>query len=83
MKGGGIYEFVDVSELADNDAAAEYIDPLTGKPFTAKSVAEDSDHGDDYYEAVDTTSVGIVLAAGQTVFGRFTSVTSPVSNRSS
>ena len=81
VKGGGIYEFVDVSELADNDAAAEYIDPLTGKPFASKDVAEDSDHGDDYYEAVDTTSVGIVLAAGQTVFGRFTSVTSAAASK--
>ena len=74
---------MDVSELADNDAAAEYIDPLTGKPFASKDVAEDSDHGDDYYEAVDTTSVGIVLAAGQTVFGRFASVTSAAASKGS
>ena len=72
---------MDVSELDDDDAAAGYIDPLTGKPFTAKSVAEDSDHGDDYYEAVDTTTVVILLAAGQTVFGRFTSVIAAASNK--
>lgn len=75
VTGGGRFEHVDVSELADNAAAAKYIDPLTGAPFTAKSVAEDADHGDGYYEKIPSEVSVITLAAGQTVYGAFTSVT--------
>tara|TARA_R100001163_G_scaffold15800_2_gene14302 strand:- start:996 stop:1370 length:375 start_codon:yes stop_codon:yes gene_type:complete len=75
VKGGGRFEYVDVSALADNAAAAKYIDPLTGAAFTAKSVAEDSDHGDGFYEKIPTEATTITLAAGQTVYGNFTSVT--------
>ena len=75
VTGGGRFEFVDVSELADNAAAAKYIDPLTGVPFTAKSVAEDGNHGDAFYEKISTEATTITLAAGQTVYGQFASVT--------
>lgn len=75
LNGGGIFEFVDVSALANDAAAAKYIDPLTGEAFTAKSVAEDADHGDGHYEALSDTDVTVTLAAGQAIFGRFTKVT--------
>ena len=75
VTGGGRFEYVDVSALADNAAAAKYIDPLTGAPFTAKSVAEDADHGDGFYEKISTEASTITLAAGQTVYGAFASVT--------
>lgn len=74
VTGGGRFEYVDVSELADNAAAAKYIDPLTGAPFTAKSVAEDSDHGDGFYEKISTEVSTITMAVGQTVYGAFASV---------
>ncbi len=77
VKGGGIFEYVDVSELADDAAAAKYIDPLTGLPFTAKSVAIDADHGDGFYEKIGTEAVTITgVPAGLTVHGRFTEINS-------
>jgi len=75
VTGGGRFEYVDVSELADNAAAAKYIDPLTGLPFIRKSDAEDADHGDGFYEKISTEASTITLAAGQTVYGAFASVT--------
>ena len=74
VKGGGVFEFVDVSELADDAAAALYIDPLTGLPFTAKSVAVDSDHGDGFYEKIGSSAITISLGPNQIVCGRFTEV---------
>ena len=71
---GGVAEFVDVSELADDAAAALYIDPLTGLPFTAKSVAVDSDHGDGFYEKIGSSAITISLGPNQIVCGRFTEV---------
>lgn len=80
LKGGGIFEFVDVSELANDDAAAKYIDPLTGLPFASKAIANDASHGDNYYEAISSHVVSVALVAGQTLFGRFTSIQGPDSN---
>ena len=74
VKGGGVFEFVDVSELADDAAAALYIDPLTGLPFTAKSVAVDSDHGAGFYEKIGSSAITISLGPNQIVCGRFTEV---------
>ena len=74
VKGGGVFEFVDVSELADDAAAALYIDPLTGVPFTLKSVAVDSDHGDGFYEKIGSSAITISLGPNQIVCGRFTEV---------
>ena len=65
VKGGGVFEFVDVSELADDAAAALYIDPLTGVPFTLKSVAVDSDHGDGFYEKIGSSAITISLGPNQ------------------
>ncbi len=77
VKGGGIFEHVDVSELTNDAAAAKYIDPLTGLPFTEKSVAEDADHGDGFYEKIGTEAVTISgVPAGMTVHGRFTEIDS-------
>ena len=83
VQGGGRFEYVDVSALADNAAAAKYIDPLTGAPFTAKSVAEDADHGDGFYEKISTEKTTIALAVGQTVYGDFTVVSTPASSQAS
>lgn len=74
VTGGGRFEYVDVSALADNAAAAKYIDPLTGAAFTAKSVAEDADHGDGFYEKIPSEVTTITMAVSQTVYGSFTSV---------
>ena len=83
VQGGNRFEHVDVSGLADDAAAAKYIDPLTGAPFTAKSVAEDADHGDGFYEKISSEKTTIALALGQTVYGDFTAVSTPASSAAS
>jgi hypothetical protein len=67
LKGGGIFKYLGAS--SSNPAATGFIDPSTGEAFAANNNAAG------HYEALPATSVQIDLAAGQTVFGRFTSVT--------
>jgi len=81
LKGGGIFEYIDVSGFSNNAAAAKYIDPLTGLPFTAKSVAIDSDHGDGFYEAISTQGVTFTIPSGATIYGRFTEIDSGGSDK--
>ena len=71
LKGGGI--FVQKAAVADgdNNPNTGFINPTTGKAF----VAADNPFAAGHYEALPTTSVQVDLAAGQTVFGRFSSVT--------
>lgn len=73
LKGGGIFKYLGASSTSP--AATGFIDPSTGKAFAANNNAAG------HYEALPATSVQIVLAAGQTVFGRFTSVTSAAANK--
>jgi hypothetical protein len=70
LKGGGI--FVHKAAVADgtDNTNTGFINPETGVAF----VAGDNPFAAGQYEALPSTSVDIVLAAGQTVFGRFTSV---------
>lgn len=71
LKGGGIFKYLGASSTSP--AATGFIDPSTGEAFRA------NDNAAGHYEALPSTSVDIVLAAGQTVYGRFTSVTGAAS----
>lgn len=73
LKGGGRFEHVDVSELANDAAAAKFIDPGTGKPFASDDDAEAA--GDGGYEKISSEGSAIALSAGQTLYGRFSSIT--------
>ena len=81
LKGGGIFEHVDVSGLTNDAAAAKYIDPLTGDPFATKVIANDADHGDGFYEAISTEGVTFSIPAGATIYGRFTEIDSGGSDK--
>lgn len=72
VTGYGIFEFV--ASVANDAAAANYIDPLTGFPFASKAVFDDSDHGAGFYENIDTKSVTIAMVAGDEVYGRFKTI---------
>lgn len=67
LKGGGMFQYLGAS--SSSPAATGFIDPSTGKAFLSNNNAAG------HYEALPATSVQVVLAAGQTVFGRFSSVT--------
>ena len=75
LKGGGI--FVQKGAVADgtDNPNTGFINPTTGKAFVAGDNPFDAGH----YEALPATSVQVVLAAGQSVFGRFSSVTGSAS----
>lgn len=62
VTGGGIFEY-----LAANGG--------NGTHLAADGTTLGATHDAGYYEALPTTDVDISLGAGQTVFGRFTSVT--------
>jgi len=72
VTGGGRFEYVDVSGL-DDAGAAKYIDPSTGAAFASDELADAA--GDGFYEKIPSEVSVITLAAGQTVYGAFTSVT--------
>lgn len=67
VKGGGIFQYLSASSTSP--AATGFIDPSTGEAFAANNNTAG------HYEALPATSVSVVLAAGQTLYGRFTSVT--------
>ena len=67
VKGGGVFKYLSASSTSP--AATGFIDPSTGKAFTA------NDNAAGHYEALPATSVAIPLQAGQTAFGRFSDVT--------
>ena len=71
LKGGGIFVQKDAVADGDNNPNTGFINPTTGEAF----VAEDNPFAAGHYEALPATAVQVELAAGQTVFGRFTSVT--------
>ena len=71
VKGGGLFEFVDVSLLNDT-LAAKYIDPLTGVAFISDEVADTA--GDGFYERIGTETIDIDLGPNQIVCGHFTQV---------
>jgi len=62
VTGGGIFEY-----LAANGG--------NGTHLAADGTTLGPSHVAGYYEALPTTDVSISLGAGQTVFGRFTSIT--------
>ena len=75
VRGGGVYEYVDASDLAaDNSDAVNFIDPSDGAAFSTK--AEVVAAGDGFYERVNDIDTDIAMIAGQTVYGRFDSVKS-------
>tara|TARA_Y100001937_G_scaffold94152_1_gene127633 strand:- start:1962 stop:2333 length:372 start_codon:yes stop_codon:yes gene_type:complete len=71
LKGGGIFVQKDAVGDGDDNPNTGFINPTTGEAF----VAADNPFAAGHYEALPATSVEVNLAAGQTVFGRFTSVT--------
>ena len=71
VKGGGVFVQKAAVGDGDNNPNTGFINPETGKAFVAADNPFDAGH----YEALPATSVQIALAAGQTLFGRFTSVT--------
>lgn len=66
VNGGGVYEY-----LASGAGDGTHID--------TDGTTLGSGHAAGYYEALPTTDVDISLAAGQTIFGRFTSITAGAS----
>ena len=72
VTGYGIFEYV--ASVADNAAAAKYIDPLTGEPFVSKAIFDDSDHGAGFYEKIDTEAMTVPMIAGQTMYGKFKTI---------
>ena len=72
-----IAQFVDVSALANDAAAQNYINPSTGVAFTDK--AEAVALGDGTYEHIATDGVAITMVAGDTFYGKFTKLTTDAS----
>lgn len=69
---GSVAQFVDVSELANDAAAQNLLNPQTGVAFTNK--AEAVALGDGTYETVSTVASGITMSAGDTIYGKFLKV---------
>ena len=74
VTGGGVFIYVDASELADDAAAQKFIDPSDGVVFSTK--AEVVAAGDGFYESIPTEARAVPMIAGQTIYGRFDSVKS-------
>ena len=74
VTGGGVFIYVDASELADDAAAQKFIDPSDGVAFSTK--AEVVAAGDGFYESIPTEARAVPMIAGQTIYGRFDSVKS-------
>ena len=72
VKGGGVYEYVDVSDATDT--FQNYIDPDTGVAFANDAAMNTA--GDGFYQRISTVETSIAMIAGQTVYGRFDSLKS-------
>ena len=72
VKGGGVYEYVDVSDATNT--FSNYIDPDTGAAFADDATMNTA--GDGFYERIGTVETDMAMIAGQTVYGRFTTVKS-------
>ena len=84
VKVSGLYEYVDIDGASASDVV-KYINPNTGLPYPA---VVDGSAGDlangvaaGYFEVDgDAKTVTLEIAAGQTVYGRFTEVDATDSN---
>lgn len=78
VTGGGRFEYVNIDGASGSDVV-KYINPDTGQPFpgvvdgSAGDLANGKATG--FYEKIPSEVSVITLAAGQTVYGAFTSVT--------
>lgn len=72
VKGGGVYEYVDVTDATDT--FQNYIDPDTGAAFADDATMNTA--GDGFYQRIGSVETDIAMIAGQTVYGRFASVKS-------
>jgi predicted RecA/RadA family phage recombinase len=86
VEGGSRFEYVDI----DNAAAGtvnKYINPDTGKPFANVVDGGAGDEADGkaagFYELIESQATTIALAAGQTVYGSFSKITTPASGNAS
>lgn len=70
VNAGSVYEFVD-GATASETGATGYINPNTGEAF---SVTGHGGYSTGFYQPVGTTT--ITMIAGQTIYGRFTTVQS-------
>ncbi len=78
VKGNGLYEYVDI-DGASSANVVKYINPATGEAYVDEAAADSVTAG--YFEVVgDAKTVTIEIAAGQTVYGRFTEVDATDSN---
>ena len=80
VQGGGRFEHVDI-DGANADDVVKYIDPSTGQPYVDQAAATGDATG--FYEKIPTEKTTIALAAGQTVYGDFTVVSTPGSDAAS
>jgi hypothetical protein len=71
VTGGGRFEYVDIDAASASDVV-KYIDPSTGQPYVNEAAASGDAAG--FYEKIPSEVSVITLAAGQTVYGAFTSV---------
>jgi len=76
VTGGGVFIYVDASELANDAAAQKFIDPSDGVAFSTKAEVEAAAAGDGFYESIPTEARAIPMIAGQTIYGRFDSLKS-------
>jgi hypothetical protein len=72
VRGSGLFGFADADGSPTGWVA--YIDPSTGKRFADADALLAA--GDGYYEFVPTINVGLTMVSGQTIYGRWTSVSS-------
>ena len=80
VQGGGRFEYVDIDNASPSDVV-KYIDPSTGQAYADEAAANGDATG--FYEKIPTEKTTIDLAAGQTVYGDFTVVSTPSSNQAS
>lgn len=86
VQGGGRFEYIDIDGASDTDVV-KYINPDTGQPFPAVVNGSEGDLADGkaagFYEKIPTEKTTIALAAGQTVYGDFTVVSTPGTGQAS
>lgn len=73
VKGGGVYEYVNVDTLSEANVK-KYINPDTGVAYTGVTDADGDPTG--FYQKIGSEEVSITMVAGQTIYGRFTTVKS-------
>lgn len=71
VTGGGRFEYVNIDGASASDVV-KYIDPSTGQAYVNEAAADGDATG--FYEKIPSELTAITLAAGQTVYGAFTSV---------